>query len=80
MQKLKILILSAFFILPSTMFGIVGFGLNVIQDGAKLGAASNTEGSGLTAATVESFEMEATPAGIGFYGFLDLAGLSLIHI
>ena len=53
MQKLKILILSAFFILPSTMFGIVGFGLNVIQDGAKLGAASNTEGSGLTAATVE---------------------------
>ena len=74
MQKLKILILSAFFILPSTMFGIVGFGLNVIQDGAKLGAASNTEGSGLTAATVESFEMEATPAGIGFYGFLDLAG------
>ena len=74
MQKLKILILSAFFILPSTMFGIVGFGLNVIQDGAKLGAASNTEGSGLTAATVESFEMEATPAGIGFYGFFDLAG------
>ena len=74
MQKLKILILSSFFILPSTMFGIVGFGLNVIQDGAKLGAASNTEGSGLTAATVESFEMEATPAGIGFYGFLDLAG------
>ena len=74
MRKIKILILSTLFILPSTVFGIVGFGLNVIQDGAKLGAASNTEGSGLTAATVESFEMEATPAGIGFYGFLDLAG------
>ena len=74
MRNYKILILSAFFVLPNLMYGIVGFGLNVIQDGAKLGAASNTEGSGLTAATVESFEMEANPAGVGFYGFIDLAG------
>ena len=74
MRIYKILILSALFVFPNTMFGIVGFGLNVIQDGAKLGAASNTEGSGLTAATVESFEMEANPAGVGFYGFIDLAG------
>ncbi len=71
MRNYKILILSAFFVLPNLMYGIVGFGLNVIQDGAKLGAASNTEGSGLT---VESFEMEANPAGVGFYGFIDLAG------
>ena len=74
MRNYKILILSAFFVLPNLMYGIVGFGLNVIQDGAKLGAASNTEGSGPTAATVESFEMEANPAGVGFYGFIDLAG------
>ena len=74
MRYYKILIFSAFFVLPNLMYGIVGFGLNVIQDGAKLGAASNTEGSGLTAATVESFEMEANPAGVGFYGFIDLAG------
>ena len=74
MRNYKILILSAFFVLPNLMYGIVGFGLNVIQDGAKLGAASNTEGRGLTAATVESFEMEANPAGVGFYGFIDLAG------
>ena len=74
MRNYKILILSAFFVLPNLMYGIVGFGLNVIQDGAKLGAASNTAGSGLTAATVESFEMEANPAGVGFYGFIDLAG------
>ena len=74
MRNYNILILSAFFVLPNLMYGIVGFGLNVIQDGAKLGAASNTEGSGLTAATVESFEMEANPAGVGFYGFIDLAG------
>jgi hypothetical protein len=74
MRIYKILILSALFVFPNAMFGIVGFGLNVIQDGTKLGGASNTEGSGLTAATVQSFEMEALPAGIGTYLFIDLAG------
>ena len=74
MQKFKILILSTFFILPTTIFGIVGFGLNIIQDGAKLGGAVNVEGSGLASATVESFEMEASPAGGGGYFFIDLAG------
>ena len=74
MQKFKILILSVLFILPSTIFGIVGFGLNIIQDGAKLGGAVNVEGSGLASATVESFEMEASPAGGGGYFFIDLAG------
>ena len=74
MRNYKILILSALFVFPNTMFGIVGFGLNVIQDGTKLGGAVNVEGSGLTAATVESFEMEANPVGVGFYGFIDLAG------
>ena len=74
MRKIKILILSSFFILPSTLFGIIGFGLNIIQDGTKLGGSVNVEGSGLTAATVESFEMEALPAGIGGYIFIDLAG------
>ena len=74
MRIYKILILSALFVFPNTMFGIVGFGLNVIQDGTKLGGAVNVEGSGLTAATVESFEMEANPVGVGFYGFIDLAG------
>ena len=74
MRIYKILILSALFVFPNTMFGIVGFGLNVIQDGTKLGGAVNVEGSGLTAATVESFEMEANPAGVGVYGFIDLAG------
>ena len=74
MQKFKILILSVLFILPSTIFGIVGFGLNIIQDGAKLGGAVNVEGSGLASATVESFEMEASPTGGGGYFFVDLAG------
>ena len=74
MQKFKTLILSVLFILPNIMFGVVGFGLNIIQDGAKLGGAVNVEGSGLASATVESFEMEASPAGFGGYLFIDLAG------
>ena len=74
MKKFKILILSALFILPNIIFGVVGFGLNVIQDDTKLGGAVNVEGSGLASATVESFEMEALPAGLGGYFFVDLAG------
>ncbi len=77
MKKFKILILSALFILPNIIFGVVGFGLNVIQDGTKLGGAVNVEGSGLASATVESFEMEALPAGLGGYFFVDLAGWAI---
>ncbi|MFL2990167.1 MAG: hypothetical protein ACJZ11_05570 [Candidatus Neomarinimicrobiota bacterium] len=65
MKNIKILLLVSLIALPKTVFGIVGFGLNVIQDGSKLGASSYTEGSGLTLATVESFEMETLPAGMG---------------
>ena len=74
MRNLKLLVLAALFILPKTVFGIVGFGLNVIQDGSKLRSSSYSEGSGLTLVTVESFEMDALPAGIGGYVFIDLAG------
>ena len=74
MRKIKILILSTFFVLPNLMYGIVGLGLNIIQDGTKLGGAVNVEGSGLASATVESFEMGALPAGLGGYFFIDLAG------
>ena len=78
MQKFKLLILSIIFILPSTMFGIVGFGLNVIQDGATLGASSSIENEGeLTEVTVQSFEMEKSPFGGGAYFFIDLAGWAL---
>ena len=77
MKNLKILFLAGFIIIPKTIFGIVGFGLNVIQDGSKLGASSYTEGSSSTLATVESFEMNALPVGIGGYIFIDLAGWTL---
>lgn len=74
MKNMKILLLASLIALPKTVFGIVGFGLNVIQDGSKLGASSYTEGSGITLATVESFEMDAPPAGMGGYIFINLAG------
>ena len=77
MKNFKILVLAGFIIIPKTIFGIVGFGLNVIQDGSKLGASSYTEGSGLTLATVESFEMAALPFGLGGYIFVDLAGWAI---
>ena len=74
MKNLKIILLVAFIILPQSVFGIVGFGLNVIQDGTKLGASSYTEGSGLSEVTVESYEMDALPVGLGGYIFIDLLG------
>ena len=74
MKNLKIILLFAFVILPQSVFGIVGFGLNVVQDGTKLGASSYTEGSGLSEVTVESYEMNALPAGLGGYVYLDLLG------
>tara|TARA_B100000614_G_scaffold246417_1_gene252432 strand:- start:21 stop:722 length:702 start_codon:yes stop_codon:yes gene_type:complete len=74
MKNLKIILLAGFIILPQSVFGIVGFGLNVIQDGTKLGASSYTEGSGLSEVTVESYEMNALPAGLGGYVYLDLLG------
>ena len=74
MKNLKIILLAGFIILPQSVFGIVGFGLNVIQDGTKLGASSYTEGSGLSEVTVESYEMNALPVGLGGYIFIDLLG------
>ena len=71
MRKIKILILSTFFVLPNLMFGIVGFGLNVIQDGMKLDGYAEPD---IADVTLEVFEMETPPTGIGFYGFIDLAG------
>ena len=74
MRNLKLLVLAAFFILPKIAFGIVGFGLNVIQDGSKLEGAVNIEETEFGTATVESFEMELLPAGLGLYAFVDIAG------
>ena len=77
MKNLKIIILAIIITLPKSAFGIAGFGLKGIQDGTKLGASSYTEGTGLSAVTIESYEMENLPAGAGGYLFIDLAGWAL---
>ena len=52
MKNLNIIILAIIITLPRSAFGIAGFGFKFIQDGTKLGASSYTEGSGLSAVTV----------------------------
>ncbi len=63
--------------LPSSAFALIGFGIQGGQDMAKLDAYSYTEGDGLTAVTINSFEMETNPAGLGAYAFVDLFGFAL---
>ena len=77
MKNFKIILLAIIITLPKSAFGIAGFGLKGIQDGTKLGASSYTEGTGLSAVTIESYEMENLPAGVGGYLFIDLAGWAL---
>lgn len=77
MKNLKIIILAIIITIPKSAFGIAGFGFKLIQDGTKLGTSSYTEGSGLSAVTVESYEMENLPAGAGGYLFIDFAGWAL---
>lgn len=75
MKKILSILVMAF--LPSSVFALAGFGIQVGSDLSKLGAYSKTEGSGLTAVTVNSFAMESNPAGIGAYAFIDLFGFAL---
>ena len=73
----KFLVVLTLAMLPSSAFAIIGFGIQAGQDMAKLDALSHTEGEGLTAVTVNSFEMEANPVNFGGYAFVDLFGFSL---
>jgi len=73
----KFLVVLTLVMLPSSAFAIIGFGIQAGQDMAKLDALSHTEGEGLTAVTVNSFEMEANPVNFGGYAFVDLFGFAL---
>ena len=73
----KFLVVLTLVIFPTSAFAIIGFGIQVGQDMAKLDALSHTEGEGLTALTVNSFEMEASPVNFGAYAFVDLFGFAL---
>ena len=69
MQKFKLFIISIFFVIPSIMYGIVGFGLNVIKDGTKLDGYVTEDIPGVT---LEAYEMEGSPWGLVGYLFIDL--------
>ena len=73
----KILSIMVISLVPSSVFALVGFGIQAGIDQSKLGAYNKTEGSGLAAVTVNSFAMESNPAGIGAYAFVDLFGFAL---
>jgi len=64
-------------LIPSSVFALIGFGVQGGNDLSKLGSYSFTEGSGLTEVTVNSYEMEANPVGGGAYAFVDLFGYAL---
>ena len=73
----KMLFVLVMVLAPSSAFALIGFGIQAGSDLSKLGPYSYSEGSGLTQVTVNAYEMEANPAGIGAYAFVDLFGFAL---
>ena len=73
----KMLFVLVTVLAPSSSFALIGFGIQAGSDLSKLGPYSFSEGSGLTQVTVNAYEMEANPAGIGAYAFVDLFGFAL---
>ena len=73
----KMLSLFMFALVPSFAFALAGFGIQAGSDLSKLSSYSYSEGSGLTEVTINTYEMESNPSGIGAYAFIDLFGFAL---
>ena len=73
----KMLSLFMFALVPSFVFALAGFGIQVGSDLSKLGSYSYSEGSGLTEVTINTYEMESNPGSFGGYAFVDLFGFAL---
>ena len=73
----KMLLVLMMMLVPSSVFALIGFGIQAGSDLSKLDSYSKTEGSGLAAVTVNSYEMESNPGGLGAYAFVDLFGFAL---
>ena len=69
----KILPIFLVMLIPTSAFALIGFGFQGGSDLSKLQAESFSEGI----VTVNTFEMEANPAGFGGYAFVDLFGFAL---
>ena len=73
----KMLSLFLFALVPSFVFALAGFGIQVGSDLSKLGSYSYSEGSGVTEVNINTYEMESNPGSIGGYAFVDLFGFAL---
>jgi hypothetical protein len=60
--------------IPSYIFGLAGFGIQLGQDFSKLGEYTDNQTAGVE---VKSFEMDKNPVGLGGYAFVDLFGFAL---
>mgnify|MGYP001446677522 FL=1 len=69
----KLLVVFIFTILHSSVFALVGFGVQGGTDLSKLGAYSYSEGL----VSVDALEMESNPGNFGGYAFVDLFGYAL---
>ena len=69
----KLLVVFIFTILHSSVFALVGFGVQGGTDLSKLGAYSYSEG----VVSVDALEMESNPGNFGGYAFVDLFGYAL---
>ena len=69
----KLLVVFTFAILHSSVFALVGFGVQGGTDLSKLGAYSYSEGL----VSVDALEMESNPGNFGGYAFVDLFGYAL---
>ena len=69
----KFLVIFTCLILHSSVFALVGFGVQGGTDLSKLGAYSYSEGL----VSVDALEMESNPGNFGGYAFVDLFGYAL---
>ena len=69
----KLSVIFTFLILHSSVFALVGFGVQGGTDLSKLGAYSYSEGL----VSVDALEMESNPGNFGGYAFVDLFGYAL---
>ena len=73
-KMLSVLVMA---LIPSSVFALAGFGVQLGSDLSKLGSYSFSEGSGLTEVTINTYEMESNPGSFGGYAFVDLFGFAL---
>ena len=75
MKKILSVLMMVF--VPSYVFALAGFGIQVGSDLSKLDPYSYSEGSGITEVNINTYEMKSNPGSFGGYAFVDLFGFAL---